>query len=366
MRRFVLALPLLALTACGTTPLTTDDGGTTTDAGIDAGSTAPIDAGVPINVPAETWSWVEFPDSACGNGAPTGIGVNLTGRSQDILIYLEGGGACWNALTCYTVASAINISTGYNQASFSTENIIKAPLFSRTDATNPFRDATYVFVPYCTGDLHSGDAVQTYDGSQPTKQTFHKGARNLEAFLHRLTATLPGAQRVWLSGSSAGGYGAQIQYHRVAAAWPQAQVHVLADGAQVIQPAGTLWHDMAVAWNLQAPPGCAACGTDFTALNDYNFTTWPTRRFALLAADQDKTLRTYFNYTATDFAAATNAMLAAKYDPRANAKYFELQNSQQHTMLGSYTTLVHPTTGVSLKTWIGWWATGDAAWVNQK
>ncbi len=50
-------------------------------------------------------------------------------------------------------------------------------LFDRGDGDNPFADASYVFVPYCTGDLHAGSRVAMYlvDG-QPTKG-HHFGAR---------------------------------------------------------------------------------------------------------------------------------------------------------------------------------------------
>ncbi len=35
--------------------------------------------GVPITATAETWSWVDFPDSKCASGAPTGMAVNSHG-----------------------------------------------------------------------------------------------------------------------------------------------------------------------------------------------------------------------------------------------------------------------------------------------
>ena len=63
-----------------------------------------------------------------------------------------------------------------------------AHALDRARATNPFRDASYVFVPYCTGDLHAGSNVATYDVLGP--RTFaHVGRRNVEALLPRLRAT---------------------------------------------------------------------------------------------------------------------------------------------------------------------------------
>ena len=86
------------------------------------------------------------------NGTPTGIGVNL-GTSGDLLIYLEGGGACFNDSTCGNVAHPSG--WGPDQFGF---NIgpYNVGIVDRLDDANPFRDATYVVVPYCTGDVHAG------------------------------------------------------------------------------------------------------------------------------------------------------------------------------------------------------------------
>ena len=35
-------------------------------------------------------------------------------------------------------------------------------IYDDTDPRNPFGDWYHVFIPYCTGDLHWGDAVATY------------------------------------------------------------------------------------------------------------------------------------------------------------------------------------------------------------
>ncbi len=88
---------------------------------------------------------------------------------------------------------------------------------------------SFVCVPYFTGDVHAGDNVMNYPaaGTQvPARTVHHKGAKNLDAFLVRLHDTFPDAARVFLVGSSAGAFGAQqLNYQRVAAAWPAAEVH---------------------------------------------------------------------------------------------------------------------------------------------
>lgn len=328
------------------------------------GGTASGDAGTPISAPSETWTWVDFPDSACGNGVPTGIGVNLTSRSRDVFIYLEGGGACWDGITCFVLRSAVRIETGYTSATFASEAVRNAPFFNRSNANNPVKDMSYVYVPYCTGDVHAGDAVRAHDAQNPNRLVHHKGGKNMEAFLYRLKATFPDAQRVFLSGSSAGAYGAQLNFPRVKDAWPQAEVHALADCGQMVNPTGTRLTDWLSAWNVTVPADCTDCTTDFPKYPAYLATRYPQSRFALLAYEEDNVLRQFFGYDAATFRTQTLDLLTTKYDGRTNAKYFLVPGSN-HVMLDDLFTLLGPG-GVPLLTFTSDFLSGDAAWANVK
>ena len=85
----------------------------------------------------------------------------------------------------------------------------------------------------------------------------------------------------------------------------------------------------------------------------------PKGRFALLASLQDDVLRQYFGYETALYEAKTKALLAAKYDGRANAKYFALPGAG-HTLLGSQFTVP------GLNDFITRWYTGDSGWANDK
>jgi hypothetical protein len=330
---------------------------------VDAGTE--VDAGMPIIAPVETWTWADFPNSACGNGVATGIGVSISTRSKDVLIYLMGGGACWNALTCQFAAT--NIAEGYTSASFAADTTTRAPPFNRTNTNNPFKDMSYVFVPYCTGDVHAGDAVQNYPSPTPqipARTVHHKGGKNMEAFLLRLKDTFPDAERVFVSGSSAGAFGAQLNYERVAATWPNAQVHVFADCGQMINPQGNLLTEWVTNWGMQIPADCTGCASDFAKFPAYLHGKYPNRRFGLLAYTQDGTLRQFFGLDATTFQTRTLQLATDAYDPRTNAKYFILAGSN-HVMLGDYFTITAPG-GPTLLDWSKRFVSGDAAWANVK
>ena len=51
-------------------------------------------------MPSEKWTWVPVPGSHCRDGSATGFGINVNPASKNLMIFLEGGGACFNALTC--------------------------------------------------------------------------------------------------------------------------------------------------------------------------------------------------------------------------------------------------------------------------
>src|SRR5262245_51950031 len=59
------------------------------------------------------WEYVPVEGTRCLDNSPTGIAVNL-GTSGDLLIYMEGGGACFNTETCKHVAHP----TGWNENGF--------------------------------------------------------------------------------------------------------------------------------------------------------------------------------------------------------------------------------------------------------
>ncbi|HYI03148.1 pectin acetylesterase-family hydrolase [Hyalangium sp.] len=356
MRR-ALALLLLTLTMACTAPapgpLPGPDAGTP-----DGGSTEPI------STPASQWTWVPFPETRCGNGTPAGVGLNpAPGGSRKVLLFLAGGGACWDPVTCYVLKTAVHVEDTYTQALLETEvaQLTAWGLTDRQDETSPFRDAHFVYVPYCTGDLHVGDAVRSYDSTHPQRQLHHRGASNMDAFLLRLKATFPDAEQLWLMGSSAGGYGAQLSFDRVSLAFSGARVDLLADSAQLVMPYGGRWGEMRNAWNPRLPSECTECAQDLPKLLDTLATRWPGRRLGLLAYDNDATLTLYFNYPLGGMLGATQSLLANQYT-HDRARYFVLGGTD-HVLLSGYKSLVGPG-GVSLKSWVQQWATGDPAWSN--
>lgn len=321
----------------------------------------------PITAPNETWTWIDFPEALCGNGAATGIAVNLTNRSRKVFVYMMGGGACWNASTCYDLGTAANIATGYTDISFRRDLTAfdRVGIFSRDDLQNPFRDASFVFIPYCTGDTHGGNRVQVYDPENfPNRRTYHVGGRNVDFFLRRLAVTFPMADRLWLSGSSAGGFGAVINWQKFQNTFVNTRVDLLNDAGQPVDANPGQVATWKRAWNMQVPADCMECSTSLAAVMGYYHNLMMARgnRSALLGTLQDQTLRGFFLTTANNFEAATRRLLTTQYDGRPNAHYWIMAGSM-HTFITGWRTFQDPN-GVFLRDWLTQFATDDPMWRN--
>lgn len=203
------------------------------------------------------------PHSATCSGYP---GTDATfsyfvkpGRSSNLLVYFEGGGACWDDLTCNNPFGAGSSSPlQFYSASIDPQlDPSQASGLFADQSGNPVRDWTQVFIPYCTGDVHGGSATRTYQrtggGSFDIR---HRGFDNFMVVMDWVRQNVANPAKVLVAGSSAGGYGASINFPWVQALYPHADFSVLADASQGVTTAG---FDFGTpgrsSWNLQFAPG---------------------------------------------------------------------------------------------------------------
>lgn len=343
------------------------DAGDAPDAGEqpDAGDTPDggFVAGDPITAPAETWTYVPFPDAKCGNGTETGIGVNLKPGATTLVVHLQGGGACWEVGACYIMKTATHVEDVVQQAVVLNEslNVSRSVLFDRLDVTNPLRDAHQVYVPYCTGDLHAGTRVQRYEALGQVRDLHHVGALNMEAYLRRLVPTMAGVERVVLAGISAGGYGTLFHWWRFQEAFgPSVRVDVLDDSGIPVSMAWDRFGTASAAWAIAWPPGCTDCATGgFSKLLPYYASTMTApHRFGLLAFRDDNVIASYFGLQTVDIRNGLDALKAAT---PANQRFYLLDGTS-HVLAdqpGRTTS-----SGTTVRDWIRAFVTDDATWTH--
>ncbi len=242
------------------------DGGTERT---DGGQLPPIELGDPITVPPdqlESWVWISMPEMRCADGTEGGFAVNMTERSGDLLFYLQGGGICYNSLTCAVGGAARNV--GADPINTALDGAIRGGrgVFDREDPTNPLRDMSYVVVPHCTGDFHLGTKMTRYGSTE----IHHMGYFNIARAMERVVPTFRDAERVVLSGFSAGGVGITGNYHQVASAFAmvgQPPPYLIADGGPLMRKpflSDDAQADLRESWGLDDSIGrfCASCMED--------------------------------------------------------------------------------------------------------
>jgi cysteine-rich repeat protein len=321
----------------------------------------------PLDTPALKWTYVEVPGTRCMNGETAGFGISLNPDSKNVMIYLEGGGACFNDLCDFSAFSIPFIAPPDG-------------IFNRNNPGNPVRDWSMIYVPYCTGDIHGGDKDSELGG----KLRYFHGYRNIAKYLEQWVPTFPGAEKVLLTGISAGGFGAGLNAAQVADAFgPGPQMITIDDSGpplsnEVIAPClQTTFRDV---WGLDQTV-LAACGADCPDKNDFAtgvlahvMKKYPKMRFGVFSNTADLVIRGFMGFGWGDgqydhcdgLATAVPAKvyedgllgLRKEYVDRSGTYYigqthFEYNFGQNHTVLRSPTFWTTIIDGTQLSQWVG-------------
>jgi hypothetical protein len=233
-----------------------DSGGGSGGAGATGGE-API-----MKLPA---GWNELApggDTICSRGTPFRYWVR-PGSVNRLVVEFRGGGACWNDLTC-SLAGSIFAEKADEDATVLNELV---GIYQHSNDANPFKDWHHVYIPYCTGDVHWGNATRTYGSGAGAFTIEHKGAVNVRAVLDWVYEHVPGPEKVFVTGCSAGAYGSILWSSHIRKHYANSDVKQLADsGAGVITE--TFFQESFPKWNaLEAYPTFIP-GLDPTAFNE--------------------------------------------------------------------------------------------------
>ena len=212
------------------------------------GSGCGDDAATEPFVPEAYGQWLKFePEGAvCANGSQYKYFINFSETSDNVVIFFEGGGACWNYEDC---ANGSPFNTECIKEPEGTECIrddymavylhldelepltalteplgvvngdvpveLAYPMVSSDPAINPMADWNKVFVTYCTGDTYLGNVVRTYtdpEGVGPDVEFHHVGHQNTLRVIEDLNRMFDDVPKMMVSGCSAGGVGSLNNY----------------------------------------------------------------------------------------------------------------------------------------------------------
>lgn len=242
------------------------------------------------------WVWIPSAATICRDGSDTGVGVRLLPDTKAVMIYLQGGGACYDAKSCDQNANTPIAGENFSREDFD-EWVISLGnqgIFNTQDPSNPVARWNHIYVPYCTGDLHGGDRKDAIVSGVPGKQQF-VGHRNLQNILKLLAPYFEDAEDVALVGASAGGFGVLINYPQVVEAFGGRSVAALVDSAPIIPESAIrtscFQRKVISTFDLQLPDHCPECADPskggLLSLYSYLSDTYPRGRYAFASADAD-------------------------------------------------------------------------------
>jgi hypothetical protein len=262
--------------------------------------------------PAGQWQYREIPGARCRDGSPAGFHTRFSDTSKDLVIYLEQGGACFNVALCMynpeSVGDRITGRTLGETVSGMQPGVAQEPpstgIFDATRADNPFQSWNMVWIPYCTGDAHSGSAPNATVPGVAEPQQF-VGYMNMQKFVGHIVPTFADAGRVVLTGTSAGSFGAGLNFNQVQDAFGATPVTLLMDSGVPLSDGfmapclQKTWRDL---WNYEAllPPECDECrhadGGGLLELVFFSARKYPNVRAGVISATEDDVMRFFMGF----------------------------------------------------------------------
>jgi len=193
-------------------------------------------------------------DLRCVLGGEYFIRVRRGAQPDSTVVWLEGGGACWPGRDdCAT------------EAQF--HPWIEESGLASPDQNNPVRAWNFIYVPYCDGSIHLGDADADYDGDGAVDH-WHWGLRTTSAAARLAADLFPESRRFLIAGCSAGGAGTIAAVPVVRLLFPNASLYVLnISGLGLVDPSEPgLPELLAETWNIDdfVPADCPQCSERLT------------------------------------------------------------------------------------------------------
>lgn len=299
--------------------------------------------------------------------------------SDDLFLYLTGGGACWKDF-CFALSGSFI-------------GIVPVNITNFEDSNNPVRDMNVVQIPSCDGSLFSGDSDNDDNGDGVIDRPQH-GIRNLTASLDIAKQYFPNPRRVFLAGSSAGGFGTILATPLVRIYYPDVPLYVFSDsGPGIVKTHDPQFLiDLLNDFNIMRfiPKSCKDCIANghLTRLIGYGLEHDPNLKLGLHSSYEDKVYaKLFLGIGAQEFGeqlVQETSYLSARYPDRF--KMF-LTEGEKHTTLigdavipanmvessstdsdtgielaGMYTTVLN---GVTIADWIRMMLADDPGWVNE-
>jgi hypothetical protein len=299
-------------------------------------------------------------DTVCSDGSDYRFFVR-PGAPDKLVVYFQGGGACWFGANCDP-----HLEPSYKQTVAADEMQRYRGIFELDNPENPFADHSFVVAPYCTGDVHLGDNVATYEAPaaeehEAHEQTIHhKGIVNALAVLEWTYRHFDPAD-IFVTGSSAGAIPSPYYAWKIAEHYPDARIAQLGDGAGGYRRSGDTNMARMEQWgtmrHLEQYPEFADMPMSEFAYEDLYVAAakrYPDITFAEYDAAEDQTQKRFLAMGGSDTTTLRDLLLANHADVRAEVDNFRtyIAGGDSHTILARPEFYTFQVNGRRVRDWV--------------
>ena len=181
----------------------------------------------------EIGKWYDVPvEGALSSDGSEWHGIFRKGTENKVVVYFFGGGVS------ITPTTSEGGSEFYATTMLAQDFVAQGGIGSSAD-DNPFKDWSFIVIPYATGDFHAGTGV--YEGE---RTVYHTGYNNYSAFIEQIKPYVGEPDTLLVTGFSAGGFATALLADDVIDRFPSAgNVTVCVDSSLLLYDG---WHDTAV------------------------------------------------------------------------------------------------------------------------
>ena len=170
-------------------------------------------------------------------------GLIRLGTENKVVVYFFGGGASINGYTSER-------GNEFFATTASVQDFVASGGIGSDAEENPFRDWTFLVLPYASGDFHSGTGEYHYTDGGKEKIVYHNGYNNYSAFVDAAKPYVGEPDTLLVTGFSAGGFATSLLADDVIDRFPSAKnITVCVDSSLLLYDG---WHETAV--NLWQSP----------------------------------------------------------------------------------------------------------------
>lgn len=192
----------------------------------------------------EIGKWYRItPEEARSSDGSEWHGLIKVGKENKVAVYFFGGGA---SISGYTSERG----NEFFATKASIQDFVALGGISSNNENNPFRDWTFLVLPYATGDFHSGTGEYHYLKNNVEQTVYHTGYDNYSSFIEKARQYVGEPDTLLVTGFSAGGFATSLLADDVIGRFPSAtNVTVCVDSSLLLYDG---WHETAA--NLWKSP----------------------------------------------------------------------------------------------------------------